>query len=104
MGDDTGVGGPRGDGRGQKWTPELCKRRLSLMHRKLRQVKDLLAKQAREPGSLDAAQLVKVDRKMDLQVVLVLCVQVVLVLCVCVLVLYRMFFCCYIVCCTYTTV
>lgn len=67
-GDETDVGGSRGDGRGQRWTVDLCAKRLSLLHRKLRQVKDLLAKQARDPDSLDAAQLVKVGRQMDLKV------------------------------------
>lgn len=73
MGDDAGmdargVGGPTGDGRGKEWTVDLCSKRLSLLHRKLRQVKDLLAKQARNPGSLDEHQLVKVERKTDLKV------------------------------------
>lgn len=65
---DHGVGGPTGDGRGKEWTVDLCSKRLSLLQRKLRQVKTLLAKQAKDPDSLDAAQLVKLDRKMDLQV------------------------------------
>lgn len=68
MTDEGGVGGPRGDGRGKEWTVDLCSKRLSLLHRKLRQVKDLLAKQARDPGALDEWQIAKVDRKMDLQV------------------------------------
>lgn len=53
---------------GEEWTIDLCSKRLSLLHRKLRQVKDLLAKQARNPDSLDEWQLIKVDRKPDLQV------------------------------------
>ena len=68
MTDEGGVGGPRGDGRGKEWTVDLCSKRLSLLHRKLRQVKDLLAKQARDPGALDEWQEAKVDRKRDLQV------------------------------------
>ena len=38
MGDEGGVGGPKGDGRGKEWTVDLCSKRLSLLHRKLRQV------------------------------------------------------------------
>lgn len=68
MGDETGVGGPRGDGRGRPWTLNLCSKRLSLLNRKLRQVKDLMVKQARDPDSLDPAQVQKIGRKMDLEV------------------------------------
>lgn len=40
MGDEGGVGGPKGDGRGKEWTVDLCCKRLSLLHRKLRQVRE----------------------------------------------------------------
>eukprot|EP00903_Cladosiphon_okamuranus_P012446 g11657.t1 len=66
MADEAGVGGPKGDGRGKDWTVDLCSKRLSLLHRKLRQVKSLQAKQARDPDSLDAAQRVKLGRKQNL--------------------------------------
>ncbi|CAN0099570.1 unnamed protein product, partial [Scytosiphon promiscuus] len=66
MADDGGVGGPKGDGRGKEWTEDLCSKRLSLLHRKLRQVKSLQAQQAREPDSLDDAQRLKLGRKQDL--------------------------------------
>lgn len=64
----TGADAPRRSEDAQEWTVELCSKRLSLLHRKLRQVKDLLVKQARDPGSLDDAQLVKIGRKEDLRV------------------------------------
>ncbi|CAM9764630.1 unnamed protein product [Ascophyllum nodosum] len=75
IGGDSNAGGqsnpepqPQGSVGTNEWTVELCSKRLSLLHRKLRQVKNLLAKHARDPGSLDDAQLVKIGRKSNLQV------------------------------------
>ncbi|CAN0159321.1 unnamed protein product [Ectocarpus sp. 4 AP-2014] len=66
MADEGGVGGPKGDGRGKEWTVDLCCKRLSLLHRKLRQVKSLQAQQARDPDSLDDSQRIKLGRKQTL--------------------------------------
>lgn len=44
LGDEGGVGGPKGDGRGKEWTVDLCSKRLSLLHRKLRQVREGMLK------------------------------------------------------------
>ncbi|CAM9890307.1 unnamed protein product, partial [Choristocarpus tenellus] len=47
----------------EETTLELCKKRLVVLQRKLRQVKDLIVRQAQDPSSLDEAQLRKIDRK-----------------------------------------
>lgn len=66
--EDAGVVAHGEGARDEEWTIQMCTKRLSMLHRKLRQVKELCVKQARDPDSLDAAQLLKIGRKDSLQV------------------------------------
>jgi S4 domain len=49
------------------WTEERVNKRVVVLQRKLRQVKDLEVAYAADPGSLNDDQIVKIDRKAELQ-------------------------------------